>query len=215
MELEPERKESFEKWERLIDDNFHNAMLESATDGIVCTHEVFDKFSSWLLVGTGTTAALMIVNIDKIIPYVNAFGMRWGIILLTISAFLGFTAKVYDISASTAQVSVEKTRVAMMQKAADYQTALDKFDEIADKVGYKRGEGATMESFSRDFINLFPFAWLRNKIAKTVEINEKKRRAANFRAVHAVVYQSIAVGLQAFSYLLFLIITATSINFVS
>ena len=72
-----------------------------------------------------------------------------------------------------------------------------------------------MESFSRDFINLFPFAWLRNKIAKTVEINEKKRRAANFRAVHAVVYQSIAVGLQAFSYLLFLIITATSINFVS
>lgn len=212
MELEPERREAFEKWEKLIDSNFHNAMLESASYGIVSTHEIFDKFSTWLLVGAGATAALMIVNIDKIIPYVDALGMRCGVIMLTASAFFGFTAKVFNINAAIALISFEKTKDAMMQKAAEYQSSLDKFDEIAEKAGYTRGEGATKESFTRDFINLFPFALLRRKIAAIAQSNEKNRRAGNFRAIHAVVYQSIAVILQVVSYLFFLITIAMSIH---
>lgn len=215
MELEPERREAFENWERLIDSNFHNAMLESASYGIISTHEVFDKFSTWLLVGTGATAALMIVNIDKIIPFVDALGMRWGIILLIASALAGFTSKVFSIQAAIAQMSVDKSKDAMMQKAAEYQAALDKFDEIADKAGYKRGEGASMEFFTRDFINLFPFGFLRRRVAAIVQSDAKNKSAGNFRAVHAVVYQSIAVLLQVVSYLSFLLIIAMSIHFVS
>lgn len=215
MDEKSAQQKAFEEWENIIEQNFLRGMLDSASEGIVSTHEVFDKFSSWLLVGTGATAALIIVNIDKIIPYVTKLGLRWGMIFLTISALAGFIAKVFEINASVAQIAGERTKVLMMQKAVEYQESLKKFDELAEGIDYQRGAGADLESFAKEFTKLFPFKMLRNKVRRLTNEQSKEFKPGNYRAVHAVVYQSLAVGMQALMYLVFLVTVACSINFVS
>lgn len=76
MSEERRNYEHIEKWEELINQNFHRSMVDAASSGVIETHSVFDKFSSWMVVGCGATAALMIVNIDKIIPYISTPGLR-------------------------------------------------------------------------------------------------------------------------------------------
>ncbi|HDT1102230.1 TPA: hypothetical protein QHR91_004656, partial [Enterobacter asburiae] len=57
MSEERRNYEHIEKWEELINQNFHRSMVDAASSGVIETHSVFDKFSSWMVVGCGATAA--------------------------------------------------------------------------------------------------------------------------------------------------------------
>lgn len=55
--------------------------------------ENVDKFSSWLLAGTGATASLMITMIDSIINHITYSGFIFALTLLTGSLIFGLMAK--------------------------------------------------------------------------------------------------------------------------
>ncbi|MBG0624954.1 hypothetical protein I4P27_10985 [Enterobacter roggenkampii] len=215
MSDENANQESLEKLEELIESNFHNSMISAASEAIVGTHEVFDKFSSWLLVGSGATAALIIVNVDKIVPYVSQYGLRWGILLLTISALFGFCAKYFEIAASASQKVGQDSTTLMTEKMKAYEDALERFDNLAEKSGFKRSEKPQFENFLDDFIKLFPYGFMRRKIARMIYKDKERLARGNSRAVWYVVHQSFSVFLQSLFYLLFLVTMSLSVHFVS
>lgn len=215
MSDENTNQESLEKLEELIETNFHNSMVSAASEAIIGTHEVFDKFSSWLLVGSGATAALIIVNVDKIVPYVSQFGLRWGILLLTASALFGFCAKYFEIAVSASKKVGQDSTDLMTGKMKAYEEALERFDNIAEKSGYIRNEKNQFENFLADFINLFPYDFMRRKIARIIDKDKDKLARGNRRAIWYVVHQSFSVFLQSLFYLFFLVTMSLSVHFVS
>ncbi|MHA0274773.1 hypothetical protein [Enterobacter ludwigii] len=215
MSEERRNYEHIEKWEDLINQNFHRGMVDAASLGVIETHSVFDKFSSWLLVGCGATAALMIVNIDKIIPYISTTGLRYAIVFLTLSACCGFFAKYFEINASIAESAGQKTSTLMSARASEYENAMKTFDELTKDSGYQPKEGPSYSEFAQSFINLFPYKFLREKLRKHVIRETGLPEPGNRKAVHAVVHQSMLVCLQAAFYIVFLLTIAFSINLVT
>ncbi|WP_337036363.1 hypothetical protein [Enterobacter asburiae] len=212
MSEERRNYEHIEKWEELINQNFHRSMVDAASSGAIETHSVFDKFSSWMLVGCGATAALMIVNIDKIIPYISTPGLRYAIVFLTLSACCGFVAKYFEINASISEAAGQKTATIMKARVSEYEEAMKAFDDLTKHTGYQAKEGPTYEEFAESFIGLFPYNFLRKKLRQQVIRKQGLPEPGNRKAIHAVVHQSIIVCLQAAFYILFLLTIAYSIN---
>ena len=64
-------------------------MMSSA----IATSPIIDKFSTWLLAGCGATAALMITNMNAIIPLIGDLEFKLSIYLLIASALAGLLQK--------------------------------------------------------------------------------------------------------------------------
>lgn len=212
MSEERRNYEHIEKWEELINHNFHRSMVDAASTGVIETHSVFDKFSSWMLVGCGATAALMIVNIDKIIPYISTIGLRYAIVFLTLSACCGFVAKYFEINASISEAAGQKTAAIMKARVSEYEDAMKEFDDLIKDTGYQAKESPTYEQFAESFIGLFPYKYLRKKLRQQVIQKSALPEPGNRKAIHAVVHQSIIVCFQAAFYVVFLLTIAYSIN---
>lgn len=212
MSEERRNYEHIEKWEELINHNFHRSMVDAASSGVIETHSVFDKFSSWMLVGCGATAALMIVNIDKIIPYISTNGLRYAIVFLTLSACCGFVAKYFEINASISEAAGQKTAAIMKARVSEYEEAMKEFDGLIKDTGYQARESPTYEQFAESFIGLFPYKYLRKKLRQQVIQKSALPEPGNRKAIHAVVHQSIIVCFQAAFYVVFLLTIAYSIN---
>lgn len=204
--------EHIEKWEELINNNFHRGMVDAASLGVIETHSVFDKFSSWMLVGCGATAALMIVNVDKIIPYISTLGLRYAIVFLTFSACCGFAAKYFEINASIAEAAGKKTSELMKARVVEYEEATRVFEELTKDTGYQAKEPPSYNDFAESFINLFPYGFLRKKLRLHAINKSGLPEPGNRKAVHAVVHQSIIVCFQALFYVVFLLTIAYSIK---
>jgi hypothetical protein len=205
---------SFKEWEDSIHEQLHNDMIKFASDSLIDTNEVFDKFSSWLLVGSGATAALMIVNLDKIMPYLSTFGLRVSIAFLTLSAFFGFMSKIHGLNAAASNAVSKKLDVTMKARMEEYQKSIQEFEVEARKVGYENAQEPDIARFTNDFVELFPKIiqwWIRKKIRR----EEANRLRGNARAIRAVANQTLAITGQALSYLLFLIAITSSIHFYS
>ncbi|MDY7547242.1 hypothetical protein RGU75_13495 [Glaciimonas sp. CA11.2] len=63
-----------------------------------------DKFSGWLMVGTGGAFSLLLTNIEKLVGFVNAGSIRFALSLMLVSLAVGVIAKFLSamISASVA-----------------------------------------------------------------------------------------------------------------
>lgn len=58
---------------------------------------VLEKFSTWLLAGIGATCALIITNINSIATIIDLEIIKYSLLILVISGFLGFLCKYYSI----------------------------------------------------------------------------------------------------------------------
>lgn len=205
--------EKIEKWEESINQTFHRGMVDAASAGVIETHSIFDKFNSWMLVGCGATAALIIVNIDKIIPNIATYGLKYGIIFLTLSACCGFIAKYFEIQASVAEATGQKTLELMKARVSEYEQAMKVFEDSTIGTNYKAKKKPEYNEFAESFINLFPYRILRKTMRRHVISISGLPQPGNRKAVHAVVNQSILVCFQAVFYVVFLLTIAYSIQF--
>lgn len=51
----------------------------------------------WLLAGTGSTAALLITQVESIMPYLSEKGFKACLIVIVLSGIAGFVAKYHAI----------------------------------------------------------------------------------------------------------------------
>ena len=85
-------KQSLDKWAAINKENTELGFVDSLYTGALKSSPIIDKFSSWLLAGTGATAALMITSMDKLIPFIGSQSFKVSIYLLIVSALFGFLA---------------------------------------------------------------------------------------------------------------------------
>ncbi|HAW2736207.1 hypothetical protein [Escherichia coli] len=167
--------------------------------------------SMWLLVGVGATATLMIANIDKVLPFITPLGFKISVFLLAISSIAGFASKYFAlVVCSSATVTVRMTEL-IQSKIKEYAENCKIRDEIGRDVGYVSDIELSIDSFTEQYVSLFPFQGLRNKVKKGMNFYSENR-SGNRAAVHGVVFQGIALFVQALSYIAFLIVITSFIN---
>ncbi|MGA4563643.1 hypothetical protein ACK6TZ_01515 [Enterobacter hormaechei] len=211
MNEEKDAYEAVKKYDEIIHQNLRNSLIDSASLATIETTSILDKFSMWLLVGVGATATLMIANIDKVLPFITPLGFKISVFLLAISSIAGFASKYFAlVVCSSATVTVRMTEL-IQSKIKEYAENCKIRDEIGRDVGYVSDIELSIDSFTEQYVSLFPFQGLRNKVKKGMNFYSENR-SGNRAAVHGVVFQGIALFVQALSYIAFLIVITYFIN---
>ena len=83
-------KKALKNWAEINKKNAEIGFTEGLFTGALVSSSIIDKFSTWLLAGTGATAALMIANLDKLSPVLGVAVFKQAIYLLVVSALLVF-----------------------------------------------------------------------------------------------------------------------------
>lgn len=211
MNEEKDAYEAVKKYDEIIHQNLRNSLIDSASLATIETTSILDKFSMWLLVGVGATATLMIANIDKVLPFITPLGFKISVFLLAISSIAGFASKYFAlVVCSSATVTVRMTEL-IQSKIKEYAENCKIRDEIGRDIGYVSDIELSIDSFTEQYVSLFPFQGLRNKVKKGMNFYSENR-SGNRAAVHGVVFQGIALFVQALSYIAFLIVITSFIN---
>lgn len=203
--------EALKKYDEIIHKNFRNSLIDSASLATIETTSILDKFSMWLLVGVGATATLMIANIDKVLPFITPLGFKVSVLLLVVSSLAGFTSKYFSIVVSSSVAVTVRMNELIQSKVKEYEEHCKRRDEIGRDIGYVSDIEVSMESFTNQYVGLFPFEFLRNRVKKGMNLYVETN-SGNRGAVHGVVYQAIALFVQIFSYIAFMVIVASFIN---
>ena len=90
-------KNALDNWAEINKKNAEIGFTEGMFTGALVSISIIDKFSTWLLAGSGATGALMIANIDKLSPVLGGESFRQSIYILVVSALFGFLAKFKSI----------------------------------------------------------------------------------------------------------------------
>ncbi|TAT60204.1 hypothetical protein EGM92_28465, partial [Enterobacter cloacae] len=143
--------------------------------------------------------------------FITPLGFKISVFLLAISSIAGFASKYFAlVVCSSATVTVRMTEL-IQSKIKEYEENCKIRDEIGRDVGYVSDIELSIDSFTEQYVNLFPFQGLRNKVKKGMNFYSENR-SGNRAAVHGVVFQGIALFLQALSYIAFLVVITSFIN---
>lgn len=212
MSNKKETASSLEEREKVAHQNFHRKFLDSLSLATIKTNTIFDKFCKWLLLGTGATATLIIVNLHNVIQHVDKLGLQIAILLLIISALMGFLSQYFNVIISVMIKIAECSAQTLMVQYEEYQQQMSAFAAEETLADYESTYAPDFAKIMEDYINLFPSEFLKSRLRKVMESAEKNKSGGNPMVVSAVVYQFCAVLLQALFYLLFLATISVSIT---
>ena len=74
------------EWNRLNKENAEHGFVSALFQSMSETSPLVEKFSMWLLAGSGATAALLITQIKSILPYLSEQGFKVCLVVLVVSA---------------------------------------------------------------------------------------------------------------------------------
>ena len=184
--------------------DFVSAMYKSITE----TTAAVDKFSMWLLAGTGATGALLISQVASILPYLSAKGFKVCMLLIVISAILGFLAK-YKALRCEMQNQMQSSLQELLEPIF---TKHEKNEEEISKLAEQRGIEIETDIDFQNVISEFsiPLPWwaklLLAREVKKVESAEGDNRQAGYHvAFRAYMGQMQWTFFQSFFYLAFML----------
>ena len=96
------------EWNRLNKANAESAVASAMFSSLLATSPIVDTFSTWLLVGTGATAALFVANVDKVIPFLGSGGFKIAGAVLVASAIFGVLSKVRAVQCQAAHTNGQR-----------------------------------------------------------------------------------------------------------
>lgn len=85
------------EWNRLNKENAEQGFVSALFQSMSETSPLVEKFSMWLLAGTGATSALLVTQIESVLPYLSSQGFKSCLVVLVVSAIAGFVAKYYSL----------------------------------------------------------------------------------------------------------------------
>ncbi|MCF7816581.1 MAG: hypothetical protein K9M54_01765 [Kiritimatiellales bacterium] len=199
-----QHKDPLLEWNRLNIENAEQNLVSAMFSSLISSSSVIDRFSLWLLAGTGATAALLITNADNILPVLSEAGFKLCGAFLVASGLLGFLAKFSAISCEIAYENDLKIRQAMLPILDKHAQDEDKIQEHAEQRGLDIKTEIDMQKVLQDFAKPFPFLarcimwWYWNR-------NASNRQMAYIRPVKAYCRQCSSTTWQTLSFIGFVI----------
>lgn len=199
------------EWNRLNKENAEQDVVSALYQSMSETSPIVEKFSVWLLAGTGATAALLITQIKSILPNLSVEGYKACLVMLVVSAISGFVAKYYSLRCEI-QFKMQSKFLELVKPV------FEKHEEDEVKIANYATQKGLVLSTDIDFINImnefsrpFPF-WVRWLIAQKVKKTSGDRQAGYHAGVKAYASQIRWSFFQAILFLVFILSAAWYCN---
>ncbi|WP_345974135.1 hypothetical protein [Sulfurimonas sp. HSL3-7] len=191
------------EWNRLNIENTEQGFTSALFHSLAETSPLVDKFSIWLLAGTGATGALLITQIKSILPYLSVHGYKACLIILVISAVTGFIAKYYSLRCNI-QNNVQAKLSELSKPVFDkHKEDKDKILEYANQRGIEIQTEINFENVINEISKPFPF-WVKWLIARKINKSSGERQAGFHIAIKAYTSQLRWTLIQSVLFLLFI-----------
>ncbi len=157
-----EHQDPLHEWNRLNKSNAENALVSAMFSSLIATSPIIDKFSVWLLAGTGATAALLVANADKLVPFLGQTGFKISGAILVASAIFGLLSKTRAVQCQIFYSNDQQIKELMHPILDKHSVDEDKIEEFAIKRGLAVSTAIDMSRVVSEFSKPFPkwVGWL-------------------------------------------------------
>lgn len=190
-------------WNRLNRENAEQAFASALFMSMAHTSPAVDKFSLWLLAGSGASGALLISQIEAVLPHLTAGGFKMCLFFLVISAVFGFMAKYKSLRCQIQAEMQSKLNELLVPIFAKHGDDEEKIQEYARQRGIALGTEINFSNVVAEVARPFPF-WVKWLILRQVKKNQGNRQAGYHIAAKAYFGQLRYTFWQAVAFLAFL-----------
>ncbi len=207
----PGSDDSLVEWNRLNKENAEHGFVSALYQSMTETSPLVDKFSLWLLAGTGATGALLITQIKSVLPFLTQQGFKVCLVILVTSAVIGFVAK-YSSLRCEIQSNFQSKFTELIKPVLDkHEQDEGTIQEYAEQQGIELQTDINLASIMEEFSRPFPF-WVKWLISRKIEKTSGDRQAGFHIAVKAYMSQLRWTLLQAVLFLVFMLTAAWYAN---
>ena len=192
------------EWNRLNKENAEQEFVSALYASLAETTNAVDRFSLWLLAGTGASGALLIAQIKSVLPFLTAPGFKVCMALLVTSSILGFLAKYRALRCEIQVRTLAKLKELLEPIFEEHEESEDQIQKMAEVKGVVLQTDLDMEAVISEFSK--PFSrWVRFLIQRQVKKAGTERQAGYHIAIKQYVSQLRWTFLQSLFFLAFLI----------
>jgi hypothetical protein len=204
-------KDALDNWAAITRKNAEIGFVEGLFTGALVSSSIIDKFSTWLLAGTGATAALMIANFDRLSPVLGGASFKQSIYLLVVSALFGFLAKYKSIHCQIILATGEELKKRLQPVLDKHGEDEDKIDTMAKPHGIQVNTEIDLQYIIEEYSKAFPrimHRWLLKQFFEGIS----DRLAPSRKAARGLFWQGQYTVLQFLSFLAFVYFSVNGIN---
>ena len=172
------------EWNRLNKENAEQGFASALFKSMAHTSPVVDKFFLWLLAGTGASGALLISQIEAVLPHLRATGYKFCLIFLVVSAIFGFLAKYKSLRCQIQTEMDTKLTEIVVAVFAKHEEDETKIQEYAEQRGIELKTEINFSNVIAEFSKPFPF-WVKWLIQRQARKNQGNRQAGYHIAIKA------------------------------
>jgi len=171
---------------------------------------VIDNYSTWMLAGCGAIAALMINNVQSIIPFLGEKGFKISIYLLVCSAISGLFQKYRSLCVQAFITFANKIINSATSLNSFQQNAFNELNQEANKHGIQLDVAPEIdiETYRSEVSKLLPF-FLRRKALKNFDLGAKDDLHGWRKMIKSFKYQIVYFILQFVLFLSFFVLAAS------
>jgi transcription termination factor NusB len=207
----PSSDDPLVEWNRLNKENAEHGFVSALYQSMTETSPLVDKFSLWLLAGTGATGTLLITQIKSVLPFLTQQGFKVCLVILVTSAVIGFVAKYFSLRCEI-QSNVQSKFTELVKPVLDkHEKDEDTIQEYAEQRGIELQTDIDLASIMKEFSRPFPF-WVKWLISRKIDKTSGDRQAGFHIAVKAYTSQLRWTLLQAVLFLVFMLTAAWYAN---
>jgi hypothetical protein len=207
----PSSDDPLVEWNRLNKENAEHGFVSALYQSMTETSPLVDKFSLWLLAGTGATGGLLITQIKSVLPFLTQQGFKVCLVILVTSAVIGFVAKYFSLRCEI-QSNVQSKFTELVKPVLDkHEKDEDTIQEYAEQRGIELQTDIDLASIMKEFSRPFPF-WVKWLISRKIDKTSGDRQAGFHIAVKAYTSQLRWTLLQAVLFLVFMLTAAWYAN---
>jgi hypothetical protein len=191
------------EWNRLARENAENAIVSSMFEASLKASEPIEIFSTWLLISTAAIASFLIVNTEKLIPFITKSGFVWCGVFLCLSCIFGLISKLFAIRCKIGIETGSAVKKTFNEHLDKYNDEEQKIQAGADFWGIKVDSGIRIDRVLEEFFTLVP-SWARWLAKRHIKKNEKKAQIAHLMQMSSLNVQGVTALFQAICFLGFL-----------
>jgi len=173
---------NYGRFEKDIAETFSSAIIESSPS--------IDTFSTWLLGGTAAAVALLLSNIDKLVPQLGAVPSKLVLLILGVSVIFGLLQKFTALQLHMGQKIAEAAETRLAKLVATHAGK-----EVADPYAYIRENANAVDAIIL-IVSSFPQT-LRNKMINRYLRNSSDPAELNRSQVNLLIKQFAQLTAQA------------------
>jgi hypothetical protein len=153
---EPPEECPLTEWNRLNIDNTENALVSHMYASAISSTYVYDTYSTWLMAGVGATTALLITNIDSVLPFLSAKGFKWSGLLFVASILFGVISKFLALQCQISDQNNEKNTKKISEILNPFYSQAEQIKTHAKQQGISLVTDIEMTRVIEKFVTPFP-----------------------------------------------------------